>query len=259
MLPQNNPRSACPALLRALLLSTALTACGGGTETAVGDQAATGGGAAPQSGDTAGSGNGPTPATEAAPPASGQPAPDGGSGTEASGTGSGSATPDTGTTQPPDNSLYNLGPTSQAVIDACMSEDDKHMLSQVNDARAVARQCGSDTLPAVPPLAWNCKLEQAALGHSQDMAHNNFFSHTGSDGLGAGDRITNAGYQWRAYGENIAAGYPDVTAVVMGWLDSPGHCRNIMSGNVTELGAASHTNSGSQYGTYWTQDFAAPR
>jgi len=91
------------------------------------------------------------------------------------------------------------------------------------------------------------------------MGDHNFFSHTGSDGLSVGDRVTNAGYAWSAVGENIAAGYPAVGTVMTAWLGSPGHCANIMRASYTEFAAASYAVVGSDYPIYWTQVFASPR
>ena len=154
---------------------------------------------------------------------------------------------------------YNLGSTSQMTIDMCMNEGDMQMLTLVNDARAVARDCGADFAAAQPPLAWNCLLDQAAAGHSQSMADNDFHAHISPvDGSNPGDRIADVGYNPRAWGENIAAGYPDEEAVVEAWLDSPGHCLNIMNGTFTELGAAQAENPASTYGIYWTQKFGDP-
>lgn len=161
--------------------------------------------------------------------------------------------------QPPDSGSYNLGSTPQAVIDQCMSDNDKEMLTQVNNARSQARACGTVNYKATAALSWNCTLENVAFEHSRDMGDVNFFSHTGSDGLSVGDRLTNAGYDWSAVGENIAAGQPTIDAVMTAWLDSPGHCANIMSPSYTEIGAASYAVSGSDYPIYWTQVFARPR
>ncbi|MET0091519.1 MAG: Ig-like domain-containing protein [Candidatus Thiodiazotropha sp.] len=131
-------------------------------------------------------------------------------------------------------SAYNLGATTQLTMDQCMSTQDKEMLTLVNNARAVARLCGDTNYPAVPALAWHCDLETAAQGHSDSMAENNFFSHTGLDGSSPGDRITETGYIWRAYNENIAAGYNTKEEAMIGLLESPGHCANLMSASVTE-------------------------
>ena len=53
------------------------------------------------------------------------------------------------------------------------------MLAAVNAARAQARDCGGQMMPAVPALTWDYSLEQAAFVHSSNMANYNFFSHTG--------------------------------------------------------------------------------
>ena len=84
------------------------------------------------------------------------------------------------------------------------------------------------------------------------MSAANTLSHQGSDGSDAGDRITQAGYTWQTYGENIAEGYTSEEAVIKGWLESEGHCQNIMNGAFTEMGVATS-------GSYWTQVFGTPR
>ncbi|MCP5203109.1 MAG: thrombospondin type 3 repeat-containing protein [Pseudomonadales bacterium] len=142
-----------------------------------------------------------------------------------------------------------------------LSAEEQSMLNAVNTVRAQARMCGSTSYAAASPLAWNCALETAATGHSADMANNNFFSHTGSDGQSVGYRATQAGYSWSAVGENIAAGIPlsSVSAVIQAWLDSPGHCANMMRSTYTEFGAAKISNSSSTYNVYWTQVFGRPR
>jgi uncharacterized protein YkwD len=131
------------------------------------------------------------------------------------------------------------------------------MLAAVNRARAQSRRCGSTTYAAVPPLTLDSRLTAAAQGHSTDMATRNFFSHTGSDGSSPWTRITRAGYRFSYAGENIAAGYATVDAVMKGWLASAGHCANIMSRNFVHLGV-SYAQGGS-YRHYWTQTFGRPR
>src|SRR5262245_31038386 len=60
------------------------------------------------------------------------------------------------------------------------------------------------------PVSWNDKVTAAATAHSVDQAAMNRMTHTGSDGSDAGDRLTRAGFVWRAWGENVAAGYMSV-------------------------------------------------
>ena len=208
------------------LLSAFLVACGGGSS---------GSGAVSDSQVTAPGDSSPT-----------QPPPD-------------SFPPDPQPTGTGDTTSYNLGNTPQAVIDQCMSATDKEMLTQVNNARSQARTCGTVNYKTTAALSWNCTLEAVADEHSRDMGDHNLYSHTGFDGLSVGDRVTNAGYDWSAVGENIAAGQPTIDAVMKVWLDSPGHCANIMSPPYTEIGAASYAVSGSDYPIYWTQVFTRPR
>jgi uncharacterized protein YkwD len=143
-----------------------------------------------------------------------------------------------------------------------LTSEEQSMLDTVNAVRAQARVCGGEgSFPATSPLSWSCELETAALGHSMDMADNNFFSHTGSNGQSVGYRATQAAYSWSSVGENIAAGVSlsSVSAVVQAWVDSPGHCANLMRSNYTELGASKYSNSSSTYNVYWTQVFGRPR
>ncbi|MDG5975520.1 hypothetical protein H010_09681 [Hydrogenophaga taeniospiralis CCUG 15921] len=132
------------------------------------------------------------------------------------------------------------------------------LLRQVNAARARARSCGSTALPAVPPLAWDARLFSAAARHSTDMAVHDYFSHTGRDGRTVDQRVLAEGYAWTSVGENIAAGPPSVPAVVAGWLDSPGHCSNLMRAGYVHVGVACVQRSGSTYGRYWTMVLARP-
>ncbi len=134
-----------------------------------------------------------------------------------------------------------------------LSSDDQAMLAAVNAFRAQTRTCGTQTLAPAPPLAWNCQLQVAATRHSSDMATHNFMSHTGSDNSTPGERISQAGYNWYTYGENIAAGYNSVNSVMQAWTASPGHCANMMASYFKDFGSSGYS---SVYGVFWTQVFA---
>lgn len=152
--------------------------------------------------------------------------------------------------------IADVHTTPQSVIDECMSDLDVEMLAAVNSARTTARACGPNQRPAVGKLVWNCRLQEAAIAHSQDMATHDFFAHTGSDGSSVAERVTRTGYTWSHVGENLAAGQRTVAAAMEGLLNSPGHCDNIMSGNYTHFGSGYRTNENSYYVRYWTQNFA---
>jgi uncharacterized protein YkwD len=42
-------------------------------------------------------------------------------------------------------------------------------------------------------------------------------------------------------------------------MNSPGHRANILNCALNEIGVGYATDSSSQYGVYWTQDFGTPR
>ena len=117
------------------------------------------------------------------------------------------------------------------------------ILSRVNAERAKA---GCKAVVLDPRLA------AAAAGHAQDMATNNYFSHTSKDGRSFVDRIKAQGYPVPR-SENIAAGQPTVTAVMDAWMASSGHRANILDCSAVAMGAASA--KGGSYGIYWVQDF----
>jgi uncharacterized protein YkwD len=102
-------------------------------------------------------------------------------------------------------------------------------------------------------LAWHPGAADVARAHSTDMAARDFFDHVNPDGLDPGDRLAAAGIHPSAWGENIAAGYPDAASVMDAWMNSPGHRANILNPIYTHLGVGI-CDAGSM-APYWTQDF----
>ena len=85
------------------------------------------------------------------------------------------------------------------------------------------------------PLRLSGDLTNAAGGHAADMARQGFFSHTGSEGSGIGERARRAGYRFCFIAENIAKGSRDVTGVLQGWAGSPGHRKNMLARDADEV------------------------
>lgn len=106
-----------------------------------------------------------------------------------------------------------------------------------------------------PPVVVVSELMTAARQHSQDMAQNNYFSHTGRDGSEPWDRMLRAGYRWRSAGENIAAGQRSSAEVMDDWEHSDGHRKNIVNCGFRDIGVG---RAASADGTvYWTQVFGS--
>jgi hypothetical protein len=173
------------------------------------------------------------------------------------------------------------------------SAEDQLMLEFINRARAnpqaeANRLLGgnlnegvapADTISLTPkqPLAFNLYLNDAAQKHSQWMLNNDVFSHTGSGGSTAQERMENAGYEfvpsWST-GENIAwqgtTAEIDLTQSVIENYDNlfidqgypgRGHRVNILQSSFQEVGISSlegrFTDNNVTYNAVMTtQDFA---
>ena len=133
------------------------------------------------------------------------------------------------------------------------------LLERINALRAAGAVCGSRIYSPSPALNWNNMLQVAASGHASDMAKKNFFSHTGSDGSSFDQRIAPTGYRLAAGGENIAAGQTSVQAVISTWINSPGHCQNLMSSSYRDVGVACARSDAAAYSHYWTMDLGRER
>lgn len=112
------------------------------------------------------------------------------------------------------------------------------------------------------PLQIDRQLTQAAQAHTESMADNDFYSHTGVDNSSPFDRIQNTGYQYLTAAENIAAGYQTPEAVVQAWMGSTEHRANILNSDLTEIGVGYEylaIDTGLvNYHSYWTTSFATP-
>jgi uncharacterized protein YkwD len=140
----------------------------------------------------------------------------------------------------------------QPILVASPAARNALMLKLVNQARRSGYKCGEEQMPSVGPLMWNDLLEKSSLAHAKDMAEKKFFDHIAPDGSQPADRVSRAGYLWSSVGENIARGQDSTEEVMEGWLNSPGHCKNILNKNFTQMGAARFQN-------HWVQNFGSPR
>lgn len=86
------------------------------------------------------------------------------------------------------------------------------------------------------PLRYNRELGRAAMSHACDMQTHDFFDHQGSDGSNSQARVHNAGYDVCIVAENLAWGYPRSGQIITGWMNSPGHRRNMLHPRVEEFG-----------------------
>lgn len=139
-----------------------------------------------------------------------------------------------------------------------LSSEAQDTLQRINAYRAAGATCGDQRMAAAPALAWSGALEQAASKHARDMAARREMSHTGGDGSRMRDRVARESYAWSALGENVSAGYATVVAGLAGWMNSPGHCRNMMSPSFREVGVGAASAPGDTYGWYRAMVLGSP-
>ncbi len=111
---------------------------------------------------------------------------------------------------------------------------------------------------ACPRHEMNSALRTSARRHAEDMADNNYFSHTGQNGSKASQRMKDAGYDGKGYGENIAAGSSTAERTMGQWMTSSGHCKNIMRGTFVHIGVGYANNDSNKYRHLWVQNFGRP-
>jgi uncharacterized protein YkwD len=109
------------------------------------------------------------------------------------------------------------------------------------------------------PISLEKRLTRAARRHSQDLAKGDRISHTGSDGSDPWSRVKVTGYKPKLAAENVGAGQMSFAEVLQGWKESPGHNRNLLLADATQMGIALVTNPGSRYRTFWTLVLGKPR
>ena len=116
------------------------------------------------------------------------------------------------------------------------------------------------TSRGISALAANGCVTYVAQSRSEDMAANNYFSHTSPSGATAFSLLdaNNVGYGWA--GENLARNnYPDnesVGVAIRDLMNSPGHRDNILSTNYTMIGVG-FANDGTGM-KYFTMVFIGP-
>lgn len=108
----------------------------------------------------------------------------------------------------------------------------------------------TDTLNAInayraqnglPPYNTNSSLARAAQSHANDMACNNFFTHTGSNGSTVQSRATASGYTFSFITENVYGSNPPLTGqgAVNWWINDRtdiNHNLNLISDTYIDIG-----------------------
>lgn len=152
------------------------------------------------------------------------------------------------------------GVVQQAVLGYATNTTITGLLDETNSQRSGGGLSG---------LSINSKLNAAAQAKANDMAARNYWSHNTPESNPPWFFFSQAGYDYKAAGENLAYGFDSSNSTVIAWMNSSGHRANIMNGIFTEVGfgianVANYQDSGEQtivvamYGTPQVASAATP-
>jgi uncharacterized protein YkwD len=137
-----------------------------------------------------------------------------------------------------------------------LTADEKALIELTNKSRAEAK---------LPPLKVNPLLCKVARQHNLNMAKQEKMSHE-LDGKKVAQRVTDAGYDYKKVGENLAqskligegdAPAPPAADIHKKWMDSKGHRANILEPKFTEIGISMVLSEKRTY--FYTVVFGVPR
>src|SRR5213594_3131964 len=101
-------------------------------------------------------------------------------------------------------------------------------------------------------LQWDNALFKAARHHALLMLNLNMLEHQLPSEPGLEPRLAEAGARFSIIAENIAIG-PNPETIHKGWMNSPGHRKNILDPRLTSVGIAAVRGPG---GLFAVQDFS---
>jgi hypothetical protein len=108
------------------------------------------------------------------------------------------------------------------------------------------------TAQGLSALQWDDTLFKAARQHALRMADLNILEHQLPNESNLEGRLTEAGARFSVIAENIAVGWNPQT-IHTGWMDSPGHRKNILDPRLNSVGIAAVRGTG---GLFAVQDFS---
>jgi uncharacterized protein YkwD len=147
-------------------------------------------------------------------------------------------------------------PVEQGAKSVSVNGYEQKIIDQTNAFRAENK---------LPPLKPKVQLLIVAQNHARNMARQDRFGDSDKnghvlDGKRLEDRIKVSGYPFAEVAENVGYQYnkPDpVAAMMRGWKDSPGHRRNMLIPDISEIGVGAAQGKSGRW--YFVQVFGHPQ
>lgn len=136
-------------------------------------------------------------------------------------------------------------PEIYAAPDDELREGYEYLLFELTNSARIQRE--------LPLLKWDEQAMLTARKHSEDMAENEYFSHTNKEGESPFDRMSDDGINFFVAGENLAYGQYSSIFAHEGLMNSIGHRENIVKPDFGYLGVGAAFNSENQ--PFYTANF----
>jgi uncharacterized protein YkwD len=140
--------------------------------------------------------------------------------------------------------LFSLAPIMRAQSALLPENDSERQLFE-----ALNRERAAHSLPV---LQWDDALFKAARLHALRMINLNQLEHQLPNEPNLEERLAAAGARFSVIAENIAFG-PNPNTIHSGWMNSPGHRKNILDARLNSVGIAVVRGTG---GLFAVQDFS---
>lgn len=124
----------------------------------------------------------------------------------------------------------------------------ERMLAQVNAVRAEA---------GARPVRLCAALTRSAEAYARELSRANRFSHTGTNGSTATQRVAASGYRPVLVGETLAAGQPTVAEAMGDWRRSSTHYATMTNPRFRHVGFGYEQGRSPKYATFWVQHFGS--
>lgn len=110
--------------------------------------------------------------------------------------------------------------------------------TDINKSEVIKVTNEERTKAGVGKLKENSLLNQAAAKKAADMFANDYWAHVSPSGTTPWFFFDEVGYRYTYAGENLARDFDTSSGVVAGWMGSPSHKDNMLSGNYSDIGVA---------------------
>ena len=123
--------------------------------------------------------------------------------------------------------------TGPVIAEQVYAKSDGEALS-ANDIMAATNAVRNEN--KLVPLATNEQLNTAACLKLDDMVKDGYWAHDNPNGTTPWEFFKQAGYNYKAAGENLAYGQMTTPEVMEDWMNSPKHKENLVSDKWLEQG-----------------------